>query len=125
MFEKVIPFSQDAAAAVRDDEFLIGNVDAAPSREGSGGALRALEWTEVTARLNAARDLRMLMQRDSRLNIQATASSFGDAAARYFQAIENDERVVNPDALEARKASRCTKHISRAIAPTSDPRDVE
>lgn len=127
MFERVIPVcrvqSGTETADNRSDELLIGNVDAARVRGGSGGALRALEWNELTARLNAARDLRLLMRRDSRLNVQGVASSFGDAAASYFQTLEEDEHVVNPDALERCKASSCIGKEQSDDAATGDARD--
>lgn len=114
MFERTKPVSRDQSGPISgemlDGELLVGSADVIPDDGSPGGnALRAIEWGELTARLGAARDLRLLMRRDSRLNIEATAASFGDAAATYFRAIEDSERVVNPDALEASKAS-CTMH---------------
>jgi hypothetical protein len=106
MFEKAIPIPRDSHAAGSDSDLLIGSAVVAPGKvRGGGKALRAIEWGELTARLNAARDLRQLMQRDLRHGIDGVATSFGDAAARYFQALEEDERLVNPNALEARKGS--------------------
>ncbi|TRD11432.1 hypothetical protein FGU71_05885 [Erythrobacter insulae] len=111
MFERINPIprveSGGESMNSQECELLIGNVDAARVRGGNGGALRALEWNDLSARLKAARDLRLLMRQDSRLNIQAAASSFGDAAASYFQALEQGEYVINPDALERCKASSC------------------
>lgn len=82
-----------------------GNAGCHPPK--GGDALRALDWTELTTRLNAARELRLLLRRDSQNPIGASAASFGDAAARYFhdQLLES-ERPVNLDALEGRKASQ-------------------
>ncbi|MBV7258497.1 hypothetical protein [Erythrobacter crassostreae] len=127
MFEKVITvspsqFGRDSSDS-RGGELLIGNVDVARGRGGNGGALRALEWNELTARLAAARDLRLLIQRDSRLNIEEAAFSFGDAAASYFQALEHDEQLINPDALERSKASSCITFEPSDDAATSDARD--
>lgn len=62
-------------------------------------ALRALEWSELTARLNAARDLRLLLRTENQAPIEAAAASFGDAAASYFALLEDSEPPVNPDAL--------------------------
>lgn len=63
-----------------------------------------MEWSEITARLNAARDFRQLLRHESQGNIEAVAASFGDAAARYFALLADGERDVNPDALGASKA---------------------
>ena len=54
--------------------------DSRPARR-AGDALRAVEWSEITARLNAARDLRLLLRSESQGRIEAVAASFGDAAA--------------------------------------------
>lgn len=64
-----------------------------------GEALRAVEWSELTARLNAARDLRLLMRIESQAPIEAAAASFGDAAASYFALLDGSEPDVNSDAL--------------------------
>lgn len=69
-----------------------------PARR-AGDALRAVEWSELTARLNAARDLRLLLRTESRAPIEAVAASFGDAAASYFALLDDGEPGVNPDAL--------------------------
>lgn len=65
----------------------------------AGEALRAVEWGELTARLNAARDLRLLLRTESQAPIEAVAASFGDAAASYFALLDDSEPDVNPDAL--------------------------
>jgi hypothetical protein len=65
----------------------------------AGDALRAVEWSEITARLKAARDLRLLLRDESHAPIEAVAASFGDAAASYFALIDDGERNINPDAL--------------------------
>lgn len=70
-----------------------------------GNALRMIEWSELTARLNASRDLRRVLRQDAAFNIEDGAASFGDAAARYFRGREEKERDINLVALEACKAS--------------------
>ena len=65
----------------------------------AGDALRAVEWSELTARLNAARDLRLLLRTESRPPIEPVAASFGDAAASYFALLEDGEPNINPDDL--------------------------
>ena len=77
---------------------------AAGSARRAGDALRALEWSELTARLNAARDLRMLLRSESQAPIEAVAASFGDAAASYFALLDDDEPAVNRDGLGQRNA---------------------
>ena len=69
----------------------------------AGDALRAVEWSELTARLNAARDLRLLLRSESQGRIEAVAASFGDAAASYFAMIDDHEPAVNLDALDRSK----------------------
>jgi len=77
-------------------------------------ALRALEWSELTARLSAARDLRLLLRRDAVRDNVDGASSFADAAARYFRTRNDDEDNyepgVNPVALERCKGSSGMVH---------------
>ena len=70
----------------------------------AGDALRAVEWSEITARLNAARDLRLLLRSESQGRIEAVAASFGDAAASYFAMIEDNEPAINLYALDGSKA---------------------
>ncbi|WP_379923073.1 hypothetical protein [Erythrobacter sp. R86502] len=67
-------------------------------------ALRAVEWSELTARLNAARDLRLLLRTESQSPIEVAAASFGDAAASYFALLDDSEPDVNLDALGQSKA---------------------
>ncbi|AWW73130.1 hypothetical protein CD351_01680 [Erythrobacter sp. KY5] len=68
-------------------------------------ALRVLDWNELTARLNAARDVRHVLRRDASRSIEASANCFADAAARYFRTKEEGERDVNHVALEQSKGS--------------------
>lgn len=123
MFEKADSFSDalrpPLARRAEDGARLRGGAgplapDRAESRSGSradsrparraGDALRAVEWSEITARLNAARDFRLLLRSESQGRIEAVAASFGDAAASYFAMIEQSERAVNLDALDCSKA---------------------
>lgn len=69
----------------------------------NGEALRAMEWSELTARLNAARDLRLLLRAENQAPIEMVAASFGDAAASYFALLEDSEPPINPDALAQSK----------------------
>ena len=93
-----------------------------------------IAWSELTARLNAARDLRHMLQRDARLNIEASSATFADAAARYFRTRDECEPDVNPVVLEARKGSAGNNgeeegadHIvpaNQGHAETGDARDI-
>ena len=71
--------------------------------------LRLVDWSELTARLNAARDLRQLLRKDVRAKLGDDAGegevAFADAAARFFRANEEDQRPVNHKALEPCKPS--------------------
>lgn len=68
---------------------------------GEGTALRAIGWPELAARINAARDLREVLQRDNATFI----ASFADAAAGYFATLDEGKPGVNPNALCDRKSS--------------------
>lgn len=113
MFEKTHPVSASVSAfagGLRPEDSLrahrapLGDrFDLRPARR-AGDALRAVEWTEITARLNAARDLRLLLRNESLAPIEGEAASFGDAAASYFALLDNSEPGVNPDGLEQSKA---------------------
>ena len=81
-----------------------------------GSALRAICWQELTARINAARDLRQVLSRDQ----ACLTASFADAAAGYFSDVEEGKRAVNPDALGHRKASNCMEVREEGDAGTSD-----
>lgn len=81
----------------------------------AGDALRAVEWSEITARLNAARDLRLLLRSESQGRIDAVAASFGDAAASYFAMIEDNEPAINLDALDCSKASDGKEYARVAV----------
>ena len=63
--------------------------------------LRPIDWNELTARLNAARDLRRVLQRD----VSSNGSEFADAAARFLNARDGQETDVNLVALEHAKGS--------------------
>lgn len=66
--------------------------------------LRTVQWTELTARLSAARDLRQLLREDMDRKLGTESLGFAAAAAQFFRASGEGERCVNPNGLEARKA---------------------
>ncbi len=77
-----------------------GRKSAARRRRWRGGdALRAVDWSEITARLNAARDLRLQLRGEMHTPIEGVAASFGDAAASYFAFLGDREPGVNRDRL--------------------------
>lgn len=84
-------------------------------------ALRAFGWHELTARINAARDLRHEMSRDPSL----MTASFGDAAAGYFATGDQSKRVVNPYALEAGKACEGMDIADRCDVSARDVREID
>ena len=88
-----------------------------------GEALRAIEWSELTARLNAARDLRRELREEAVLCAGSTGASFGDAAASVFKSLGIGERPVNPDDLEGCKASCGTPLAQPGEAAQGDARD--
>jgi len=108
MFEKADPVSASfrRPPARRAEEGARLRAERFESRAGrrAGDALRAVEWSEITTRLNAARDLRLLLRSESQGRIEAAAASFGDAAASYFAMLEDDKPDINLDALDASKA---------------------
>jgi hypothetical protein len=112
-----------------------GRIESRSARR-AGDALRAVEWSEITARLKAARDLRLLLRDESHAPIEAVAASFGDAAASYFALIDDGERNINPDGLgqskvfgvmvEGREANRSGDVASQnAGAAPGDAREMQ
>ncbi len=120
MFERATSIPKGFAQAQMPDDLLVGSRDPVPGR--GGDALRAMEWSELTARLNAAHDLRRVLRKDTKRTIQSGAASFGDAAATYFQSLENDKQPVNPVVLEAPKGSHGNKPASQDDAAKGDAR---
>jgi hypothetical protein len=129
MFEKAKPISARVDAfsggPTADErtrlQGLVGADErfAGRSARRAGEALRAFEWSELTARLNAARDLRMLLRAENQAPIEAVAASFGDAAASYFALLDDSEPVVNPDGLGQSKGQGAMVDVSDANRPDS------
>ena len=120
MFEKAKPFNASHARLAGDSAAQERNSGRAARR--GGDALRALEWSELTARLNAARDLRLLLRTENQAPIEAVAASFGDAAASYFALLDDDEPDVNRDALGQSKVLGATTGSGEANRPGSATR---
>lgn len=68
-------------------------------------ALKAIEWCDLAARLEAARDLRLALRQEARRHIEDTSASFSDAAAQYFRTLEQSKQPVNLAALGEHKGS--------------------
>lgn len=83
---------------------------------GKSTALRAIGWAELSARINAANDLREALRRDN----TAFIASFSDAAAGYFGTLEEGKPDVNLDALCDRKSSDIMGVESEADPNTGD-----
>jgi len=98
MFEKAKSIAASHGANAAGERF------AGRAARRAGDALRSVEWSELTARLNAARDLRLLLRSESAAPIEAVAASFGDAAASYFALLDDGESGVNREALGQSKA---------------------
>ncbi|WFL78739.1 hypothetical protein P7228_06655 [Altererythrobacter arenosus] len=91
-------------------------ISAASIPHGDGTALRAIGWSELTARINAARDLRQVLRRDSATFV----ASFGDAAAGFFAELGDGKQAVNLDALGHCKSTRRMDVDSEGDAATGD-----
>lgn len=90
--------------------------NAGAAAQASGTALRAFGWPELTARINAARDLRRVLRRDSSYG----SASFHDAAAGYFNSVDNGKQSVNHGALEHSKSNWRKASLAEETAATGD-----
>lgn len=97
-------------------------------------ALKAIAWSDLTARLEAARDLRVALRQEARRSISDTAASFSDAAAKYFRALEDGEPLINLGSLEQHKGctnilpeceDRAGAAVSGAAQDREDARDKQ
>ena len=101
MFERYTPSAPKAAQHLRGQERT---------------AMPAFAWSELTARIDAARDLRQILRNDALVE----ATSFADAVGGYFLSEGNNKPPVNPKALEARKVLAHIKVAPEANAPIGD-----
>lgn len=135
MFEKAQPvsvssrapaarsYAEEHAAARRPVPAAQGEPFESRASRRAGDALRAVEWSELTARLNAARDLRLLLKNETQAPIEASAASFGDAAASYFALLDDSEPDVHLDALGQSKVLGATLNVSEANRSGSSAKD--
>jgi hypothetical protein len=101
MFEKSPSLDRAASAPAGQST---GELPALPLRRGDT-ALKAIEWCDLAARLEAARDLRLALRHEARRHIEDTAASFSDAAAQYFRTLEQSKQPVNLGSLDDHKGS--------------------
>lgn len=109
MFEKTIPVPEAQLAEFADqkaqDTMLAQGVAGSAPQDAGAATLRAFDWNELTARLNAARDLRRVLRRDATGSIDGAASDFAGAAQRFLHPDDHSEPEINPVALEHCKSS--------------------
>ena len=111
MFEKADPSAfakahHDASSEV-DDVDLHVCADDVVGDIAQAQPLRAIEWSELAAKFNAARDLRVLLRKDTNAKLGMDSGAgvadgdvdFATAAASFFRANEEDERAVNQKGL--------------------------
>ena len=84
--------------------------------EGEGKALRALAWSDLVARLDAARDLRHALRQD----LPFGGASFCDAAAGFFTHPGHGKPDVNPDALSDLKSDAVMSEFAEDDAAIGD-----
>jgi hypothetical protein len=101
MFEKTPSFDRASPAPAGQSS---AEPRALPLRRGDT-ALKAIEWCDLAARLEAARDLRLALRHEARRHIEDTAASFSDAAAQYFRTLEQSKQPVNLGSLYDHKGS--------------------
>ena len=82
------------------------------------GALRELTWSDLRARLEAARDLHDSL----RAGAEDHFASFDAHSARRIAALAEGKQVVNPDDLANGKGNGCKTGASSGAAIGSDPR---
>ncbi|MBA4164947.1 MAG: hypothetical protein C0510_10025 [Erythrobacter sp.] len=81
-----------------------------------GTALRSVAWSELAARLDAARDLRRELRRYSAFG----GASFCDAAAGYFASLDQGKPGVNPDALSDGNRASCIEYDAQGEVATGE-----
>ncbi|MEL6540345.1 MAG: hypothetical protein AAFP79_01590 [Pseudomonadota bacterium] len=128
MFETSKPIPSAFCSDFREDDSWIieDELDAYDTPDvsaRSGDALRAIAWSELTARLNAARELRRELRQEAILCAGASGAAFGDAAASFFKNLGEGQQPVNPEALEGCKASCGNDFETSRVAAKGDARD--
>ena len=98
MFEKNTPVLSGSIAPVEASRF---GAEGAARDLAHGELLRRIDWNELTARLNAARDLRRVL----RPNSGGCEGEFADAAAHFLNGRDENQTDVNLVGLEQNKGS--------------------
>ena len=99
MFEKNPPVPSGSIAPAEASRF---GIEGGAHELAHGALLRRIDWSELTARLNAARDLRRVL----RPNNGGCEGEFADAAARFLNGRDENQRDVNLVGLEQNKGSK-------------------
>ena len=100
MFERNPPVPTTSPAPADAARF---GADAAVHEVVADAHMRPIDWSELTARLNAARDLRRVLRTGS----AGCDNEFADAAARFLNGRDERQRDVNLVGLEHSKGSQC------------------
>ena len=98
MFEKKTPVPTGSIASAQASRF---GIDGGAHGLAQEAPLRRIDWSELTARLNAARDLRRVL----RPNNDGCEGEFADAAARFLNGRDENQTDVNLVGLEQNKGS--------------------
>jgi hypothetical protein len=77
-----------------------------------GEPLREISWSDLRARLEAARDLRHSLA----LDVQEDPASFDVPFARQLSQLANGKEVINPTVLGNGKGARAISHPSSDAA---------
>ena len=98
MFEKNLLTSNASSASADAARFVVEPSEHEAVQEAS---LISMDWNELIARLNAARDLRRVLRTGS----SGCIDEFADAAARFLKGRDEHQRDVNLVGLKPTKGS--------------------
>ncbi|GGD61367.1 hypothetical protein GRI62_13940 [Erythrobacter arachoides] len=113
MFEGKLPTPPAADDRIHGD----------PADNSTGEDLSRLTWSDLVAKLAAARDLRALM-----VNAEPAGDASFDASSAHHIALLSDrdsgagQPLVNPDGLGNRKPAGCKDDAGEELRPTGRPR---
>ena len=107
MFEKNPPVPGGSFAPAEASRF---GIEGGAHELTHGALLRRIDWSELTARLKAARDLRRVL----RTNNVGCEGEFADAAARFLNGRDENQTDVNLVGLEQNKGSPRTQLDAKA-----------
>ena len=99
MFEKNLHIPEASPAPASTARF---GADAGAHGVAQEALMRPIDWTELTARLNAARDLRRVLRKGS----GGRVDEFADAAARFLNGRDEHQTDVNLVGLGRSKGSQ-------------------